>query len=112
MAEVSLGDVTDVDAESLDQRLVEMQLRAQARHRRGVGVLANHRLYRVARHHLQDQESDDEDAEQCRDREKKATKNERGHGVFVIDTSVHRWPLKITGGSNPLIQGCTAYRSL
>ena len=42
---------------------------------------------------------------------------ERLASVFSLDaavvvTVVHGWPLKITGGSNPRSQGCTAYSSL
>jgi len=77
-----------------------------------VGVFADHGLHRVAGRDLQDEERDDQDAEQRRQCEKDPPQDESAHGVFTIDTSSQRCPLKITGGLNPRIQGCTAYRSL
>ena len=93
-----------------------MQLGAQPRDRRAVGALADHRLDRIARRDVEQQERDDEHAEQRRDREQQAAKDEcRSCGYFFgcasIVTSVQRWPLKITGGTKCLIQGCTAYSS-
>jgi hypothetical protein len=35
-----------------------------------------------------------------------------GGDAAVVVTVVHGWPLKMTGGWKPRIQGCTAYSSL
>ena len=87
---------------------------AQARDRRAVGALADHRFHRIAGRDVEQQKRDDEHAEERRDREQQAA-NDEARSCFVlvsIVTSVQRWPLKITGGTKCLIQGCTAYSSL
>ena len=109
--------LADVVAEPRGQRIVEVELRAQARDRRAVGALADHRLHRIAGRDVEQQEGDDEHAEQRRDGEQQPPKDERASlarssvGCRCV-TSVQRWPLKITGGTKSLIQGCTAYSSL
>ena len=109
-----LTTLRDVVAEARGQRIVEMQLGAQARDRRAVGALADHRFHRIAGRDVEQQERDDEHAEQRRDREQQRRRMNGSCALVVLDrvTSIHRWPLKITGGTKCLIQGCTAYSSL
>ena len=86
-----------------------MQLRAQARDRRGVGALANHLEHGVAWRDVEEQEGDDDDAGERRNGEEGAASQQRAHAqCAVIVTSVNLWPLKIVGATKPFTHGCTA----
>ena len=92
--------------------IVQPELLPQPRDRCLVGALTDHRLHRITRRDIEQQEGDDEYAKQRGDREQQPTDDERGHGAafaaWAMLTPVHGWPLKMMGGTNPFTQGWTA----
>lgn len=99
---------------ALWERIVEMKLFSQSSDGGAIGAFANHCFDRITRRDVQQQECDDQYAEQRWNREQQPASNESRHGRLVLElavvpvsnvTDVHRWPLKITGGTKCLTHG-------
>ena len=80
IAEIAVGEIDDVAAELLDQRLVEAELDAdfldRLRRRGRSGEIGR----RIARQRAGQQERHDHDADQARDRHRRALEDHRQHG--------------------------------
>ena len=83
-SEIAAQHAARIVRELSRQRLVEVELAAQARDRRGVGALAHHLEHRIARRHVQQQKSDDHDARERRDREERAASEQRSHAQCAV----------------------------
>jgi hypothetical protein len=66
--------------EALRERIVEVQLRPEARDGDAVGALADHRFDGIARRDVEEQEGDDEHAEERRHGEQQSAEDEATHG--------------------------------
>jgi len=107
--EIAAQHAAGIVRELARKRLVEMQLRAEARDRRGVGAFADHLEHRVAGRDVEEQEGDDDDAGERRDGEEGTASQQRAHSQCAVTvTSVNFWPLKIVGATKPFTHGCTA----
>jgi hypothetical protein len=63
------------------QRIIEPQLRPKSRDRLGVGALAHHRLHRVTRRHVEEEECDSKYAEKSGDEQCESIQYEPAHRV-------------------------------